>query len=338
MKTITTTLFALLLLIQAASADAVVKLRESAAVDGEHLCLGQIADITGDETLAERLGKVFLGKSPECGVVAEVTREQVEQRLAQLGFADGVRLQGAAKVLVRRAGAVELAQAQEQAPSAPAAASLSEAELTAVTTKAVEKYLVGALRLEGLEVSVTVRKTAGELPAGTAAAEVAAVSYGALPGRATVELRCADGAQLRAEVEATATAPLIVLQKDLRQGDALTTRDVKVERIAVAAGKEYLPLDGKLVAGKQAARYLRKGDALLLGDLEQPPAVIKGQVVSVLARVGAFTINDRATALDDARIGEVVMAEKVSNNKRTRLAVKITGAGCGELVQTGGQR
>lgn len=81
-----------------------IELSAQAEVGGDYIQLRDVARLRGDLQQILQAGNVFLGPAPEAGVQREVNREDIRQRLAQLGLASGCEFTGSDAVAVRRAG------------------------------------------------------------------------------------------------------------------------------------------------------------------------------------------------------------------------------------------
>ncbi|HEX7852885.1 MAG TPA: flagellar basal body P-ring formation chaperone FlgA [Sphingobium sp.] len=117
-----------------------------------------------------------------------------------------------------------------------------------------------------------------------------------------------------AGVAAPASADrLPVLTRVVEKGEILSTADF--ETIAAPTGTGRTGLAVREAVGKETARRLRQGSAVLPGDLVMPRIVRRGEVVTINFSSGPLLITATGRALADAGKGEPLRVISLSTNR-----------------------
>jgi len=124
-------------------------------------------------------------------------------------------------------------------------------------------------------------------------------------------------------VEILRARPVVVLARDVRRGEVLSADDVEVKP-ASPGGRPGLA-DPRAVLGKRLRRTLRAGAVLTERDVETVPVVERGDLVRLVARVGAITATTLGRAVEAAGIGERVRVENLSSGRTVAGVVREAG-------------
>jgi flagella basal body P-ring formation protein FlgA len=123
---------------------------------------------------------------------------------------------------------------------------------------------------------------------------------------------------------------VLVTQRSRAAREAVGTDELAVEERDVAPLSDIpLPL-GTELARMRMRRAVMTGHVLLNSDIEEIPAVLKGQEVAVDVKHGTVAIETRAVALREARLGEPVMLQNPASHE-TYMA-QVVGNGRAEVV------
>lgn len=122
-----------------------------------------------------------------------------------------------------------------------------------------------------------------------------------------------------------------VARRDLYTGDALTKADY--ESVVRAGCSAQADAEPELPEGSILKQPLRCGDAIQARMLKAPPAVLQGETVRVMARVGGAAVRIDAEAEREGRRGEFIFARNRETGKRIR--VLLTGKGEGSAIYGG---
>lgn len=345
----TLTSLTLLLLVAIASparANVTVALRDRAILRGErYIRLDEIAAIKGEDEAARRVARVFVGPAPKQGRETCITRRDIRQRLSEQGLVDIIAFAGAQAVVVRSEEVHTDSGDNNTGKSEaviPVARTLSERETAELIRACVAKHVLTLVPGKDLSAEVTVSRLKGNATTATSILKVSDIESGRLPGRGRVSFSALDAkgratGTLEAYIDAKVKAPVAVLRRQLSQGEIVTPADVLVQRQTIDAEKAYMPLEKKLIVGQAAAHSLRQGAPLMVGDLTEPLAVRKGQLVRVDTVRGGFRIRAHAKALADGRVGDLIEVENLAAASRKIYPVRVTGANTVAVALPGGE-
>lgn len=257
--------------------------------------------VSGDEvTLADLVpgapaawGRVALGKAPLPGGQRVLNRDWVLARARSAGADSTLDLPET--VVLTRAG--------------------QTVEREAVV-RAVQTVLAGTGG-QGKAVRVSAVGLPGPVPPGEITLAVAEPE-GNGPGPATVWVDVLAGGRkvgrAWARIEAGTGDEVLVLGRSARRGEVLGPEDVELAPSKAGARGRALN-DVSDAVGKRLVRSLSAGMPLTAADLETPPAVAKGDLVRLVARVGSVTAVTAGKALEAGRLGEGIRVENPSSGR-----------------------
>lgn len=312
-------MFATVLMVVATGALAdSVRLRSTVVLDANQpVVLSDIAALEGDEALAAASAVIAASASELVSTrdgVARVTIDRVRRvmrdsgvMVARIGISGNeciVRLRGVAQPMVEETK-------EEEKPAPRTFQTVNETGLSTVRTRVVEAIArtYGTDR-EGVRVlfdprdeellaieeggqSVIVR------PVTTSSSSRPVVDVRVIAGERTV----ASG-MVSAEVEVLRR--VVVAVGDIaRHCDTLEALVRTDDRWMAPSGAALVESTGAVV-GQRASRRIRAGEVLRATDLEGVLAVLRGEVVSVVCIRNGVSVQTRARAQGDGRIGERV--------------------------------
>ncbi|GAB1146501.1 MAG: hypothetical protein SwBeaBPW_07900 [Shewanella algae] len=135
-------------------------------------------------------------------------------------------------------------------------------------------------------------------------------------GRVSLEVRCpaADWRFfLRARVEAKAQLP--VLTQTLHRGSIIEAQNIEWRSLELQASDRDIVSSQRDLIGKQVARRIRAGEAILLRQLSQSDWVRAGEQVIIQVSQEGFEAQMPGTALESASRGEVIRVRNLSSQK-----------------------
>lgn len=155
------------------------------------------------------------------------------------------------------------------------------------------------------------------LPAGKVSHEVIPASPDILSSRRftilfRIDGRVVENLAVRAELEAL--APVVVAAHDLGRGIELAESDLRVVELDLN-GLRNPCLDSRELLGKKLKRPLRAGDAFDRTQVEFPPMIRRGEVVSIQVVSGSLRISAAGEARQDGREGETIRVRNSSSRK-----------------------
>jgi flagella basal body P-ring formation protein FlgA len=278
---------------QALASDAVV-LRETLVVDGPHVTLGDLFDVTDD-----RAG-VVVARAPEPGSRTSLDVNYVRQMAAEHDL-DWANAAGVRRLTVSRA-------------SRPVGAGM--------LTDILEGELFAQ---EGSVHEVQLANTAMSLhaPAGSSGGpQVVSLNYDARSGMLAAEIRPYDGAQpVRVTGRAYATMDVPVLARAIPAGTEITGNDIEWISHRSDRLRPDAVLDPDAIIGHEARRALRPGEPLRSYDLQRPLMVERGELVTLLFEAPGIQLSVRARAMQDASDGEVARFVNLQSNRTVEALV-----------------
>lgn len=325
------------------AADA-VRLRTTAAVErGASVTLGEVAVLEG--AAAERWsGLVVLERAEPAeggsdGAWVEISLDAVRSALAEAGAGGALLGFSGDRCLVRLRGVRVVTEA-------PAEGGVSErsAEIVDVTGEPTVRTRFAALLAEIYDVSA--RDLRLSFPA--SAEELLSMSE---HGRRIVVRPTTSGSSVRASAEVR------VVSGETTVASGTVSADVEVRRSVLVAGGEIerggLVQEGMVrevemwvtpgggeatelgqAVGRTVRARVREGDVLRLGDLEAPIVVRRGDLVSVLALNGGVSVQVKARARSDGRVGERI--ELRLEGSRRSFVARVDGPGRAVIVLDSG--
>lgn len=307
-----------------------IDLSASVGVARPEVTLGDIAAMsTPDLQVLRRLVAMPLGPAPRAGEKAQLGRAEL---MHWIHLRTGL---SARQVVWEGAQAAELHRASAQIPGT----------LFAVTaTESLQAWL--AARSSHADVSVTAVPRDVAVPLGQSVLRPRPMAQDAPLARRMVvwvDVWVEDRFVRTVPVgfEVAAYGPAYVAASNLPAGvrvdaPALSVREVELTgRVAPVWAPVGTAAGGARMAAAGEARQLRRpvpaGSALTRLDVEIPPAVARGDWVSLRVRSGAIEMEERAEALQNGRIGQTV---NVKPSKATSaILARVVGPGQVEITQ-----
>lgn len=307
----------------------VVELKESCQVSGEQATLSEVADITGaDPELEAKLSAITVGAAPLPGKTREITQAMVRVRLLAAGIdLDSLTLAGPGSSTMTRLSQVVSGQ------------SITDTAISAVRSQL--PWTEDELRLEAARVPSDVHVPVGGL-------ELAFVEEPTFRsfGNMTVPVDLiVDGRQVKrisVALRGTLRAQVVVAARDIARLSILAPDDVAVRPVEITRAPDSLLLCASDAVGKRATRLIRSGTPLAAEMLAEPPAILRGETITVTAKIGSVVATTLATASQDGKIGQIIKATPFKGagaraaGGKTGLMVRVAGPGEAEATGLGG--
>jgi flagella basal body P-ring formation protein FlgA len=308
-----------------------IRLRASAvAAPGQAITLADVAVLRGDAATA--LADVVLieaaeaspgsgGIELEMGAIRDILRTQGVSlgRMALSGQRCLVRIRSAGS-LVQRVPEVEPVKPETIDPDAPA-----------TVRKRVGELLMRMFDVEAQDIRMRYDARDQDLLAQTEWGRRIVVRPMTTEGgsRILVDVRVMAGDRtvasgtVRADVEIR--RQVVVLEAGVERDAVLTSGAVNQVSMWMEPGGGALVSDASDAIGKRARKRLHPGSMLRASDLEEPLAVLRGEIVEVLAVNGGIGLQTKARALRDARVGERIEC-RIDRSRYTFMA-RVDGPG-----------
>ena len=130
-----------------------------------------------------------------------------------------------------------------------------------------------------------------------------------------VFLKFTDGSYVTLNVVLRKERNVVVLKRNINVGDVIKEDFVTVERrdIFEINGEPFYDISE--VVGMVSRRYLRVGAVLTRNMLENPPDVIKGQIVPAYVDLGSIKVSTFVEVVENGYLGETVKAMNIESRK-----------------------
>lgn len=306
---------------QAAKPKATITLQRSARVPGTKILLGDIAKVEcQDNDYARFLASIQVGVTPKSRWARWLAKGSVQTSL-RLQKVDITRLQFAGKDRV---------EVMAQLDQIPAEEFLKQAEI------ALKALLSDQNELDA-EWKTTSRLHPVVIPRPRVGYELLARSDGNKVqlnhARFYVDIKV-DGEvvqKVQVAFKLSRYRRVLVTRNTIKPGEEYNADNTQVKRIDIARlslPEDMTPLTQlSQTRGRVAARNMRSGSVLFETDLARPYVVKKGEVVTVIAKVGKIHITTEGHAQQDGGVGDriPVLVQRKKNN--ITIQAEILGAG-----------
>ncbi len=153
----------------------------------------------------------------------------------------------------------------------------------------------------------------------------------AIKGKMPVRISVFNDSNLTSRFLATALVDdwrsVPILRGRLDKGAVIRGDDIQIVRANLATLPQDISFNIDEVVGRRALRGISSGEAIRRSDIDIPPTVEKGKVVSMIFSSGGFTAKATGLALQDGRVGEKIEVK----NDRSQKVVKGTIINSGEV-------
>jgi flagella basal body P-ring formation protein FlgA len=146
-------------------------------------------------------------------------------------------------------------------------------------------------------------------------------------GRVTTGVRCTGKRpwSLYLPSRVSLFAQVVVARRDLARGKPIPRAALTLERRDLARQRRGYFLQIDEVAGKEAHRRVGRGAVLNPGLVQDPPAVHRGAIVSIVARISGIEARMKGKALAEGTLGQRIRVENLSSGRE--LEARVVSAG-----------
>ncbi len=279
-----------------------VDIRAQATVRGAWILLQDVAAVQADPAYTgPALGTIRVGRAPLPGSRFILSRAQMIQMLkAGAVLMEQVDLAGAAETAVVR---------EKQTVSA------------AEIERRVRSYILEQMPWAREDVEIGPVSGARELtlPAGALRYGIAAQKQADFLGRTSFEVRIAtaDVAEKHLWVNADIRvyAPVVVARRPLGRLSRIGPDDVVVEKRNLAQVPQDAVRAVAELSGKRSRRNIQAGEPIRASQVEVPPAVKRGDLVTLRVENNTLVITALGKVLETGKPGEVIRVENISSHR-----------------------
>jgi len=280
----------------------VVSLRAESTVRGPEICLGEIADIQGRNTvLMDRLRAISVARAPLPGLTRtlDVSYLKARLRLAQVDLA---------LLVLDLPPVVSVTTASRQVAGSELVTAVRESILSARPEDAgrLSVQATGAPPMAvvvptgNLELRVRTRPPTELI--GTVSTTVEVWVDGVLARTVSVPVRVA------------VLSEVLVAARGIARTQSVAADDLRIEAREVSVGQEPLRELGAAL-GRQTTRAIAAGEIILASWIDNPPLVRRGDIVLLTAEGRGVRAYTRGEAREDGRAGQVIRVRSLSSTR-----------------------
>jgi len=214
-------------------------------------------------------------------------------------------------------GPAEVRAGDERKASGPQVQQVSEGRLR----EAFAGYLHTHLRKPVSDVIVSKFKVSGndEVPVGPLSLQVFQKERGTLVGHVRLAAIVAVGGVARTEVSMSGWVDVfesaVCVSRPVKKGDILEREDLYLIRINTSRLQGSAMNDVEYAVGLMAKHNLRENTCLKEWMVEKAPVLDKGDMVTILARLGGLRVTVRGMVLERGYPGETVKVQNLMSQK-----------------------
>jgi flagellar basal body P-ring formation protein FlgA len=287
-----------------------VNLKEEAAVESGKVLLKDVAELNGsDSVLLQKLGQLFLVRTPEFGAVTILSRDQIKKSIhAEFGLIPSGSIIGSQAVQIKMKG-----RPVDAAEILPILKSYFSKK-TSWKESEIEIRSIGNMR--GIEIPLS-------------GAELRLASNATIAGQrrilAPIEVM-QDGKNLRnfwVSAEVCVRADVVTAVRRIAPGTIITADDIEQKNIEIADLRATYASKLEEVLGKISRRSYASGDPLTRDSFLDPYLVRNGETVRLRVEREGIVLTSLAKAEQDGRLGQVIRVRNVDFSKV--LKAQVTG-------------
>lgn len=289
---------------------AVIRMKESATVQGKEILLKDIAEISAqDRLVTESLEALPIGQAPLPGMSRTFDPDLLVIKLRQYKIdPSGIRIETPRHVTV--VGAHRVIGSDE----------LFRAAKSAVLRDGEEEMERITVRPDILPPDLVVPPGAFELRARPRLTSACAepcrrVGLGSIP---VVVEAWVDGRLYRSvslTVRLSLMREVVVANYPLPRHTLVKATDVRLERRDIGLLPHQPLQDPALVVGRRTTRMLAMGDIVLSDAVELPPLIQKGDVVSLVVETPSLLVTAKGIAQEGGKAGQLVRVKNTASGR-----------------------
>jgi flagella basal body P-ring formation protein FlgA len=121
--------------------------------------------------------------------------------------------------------------------------------------------------------------------------------------------------QSRAQIKITRFEFVLVTAEDIRRNEIIGEEKCRLEKMDITGLMEEPLTRPSQLAGKWSKRFIRKGQILTSGVIEEIPTVMSGQTINILYKTPGLEITARGKALQAGYSGDNIKVQNIQSNK-----------------------
>jgi flagella basal body P-ring formation protein FlgA len=301
-------LLAVLLFAGPARAD-VVTLRPEAFVKGPTIVLSDIADIEGGQAAA--LAGIEVGAAPQPGASRRINLAMLTPRIRAAGVDPStVELKGAASV---------------------SATTLSNEVSKDTLVESLRDYILANMPFKPEDCEIDIPQPYDDIvvPDGTVEIEWRInpqyhyIGSGGFRAEVKVDGKLQRTVMMRANINAY--AEVLVAKAEIQRGTLVRPELFEVRKELLTNTNGDRVRDPKTLTGQLAKKSIFPGQPFKSSDFEAPQVIKRNQIINVETRAGALVVQSQAVAMNDARIGDLLLCSNPGSSQNFQGVVRGDG-------------
>lgn len=286
-----------------------VTLRPEAFVKGPSILLGDVADLEGEQAAA--LAGVEVGAAAQPGSSKRLNAALLASRVA----ASGIDTRG---LVFEGAGTVNATTLSVEVPRAALVESLRAHLLASMPWAA-----------EDVEIDIPAPYDDVVVPEGALVIEWRGspqyryVGAGGFRGEIKVDGEVKQTVNLRVNINAY--GEVLVAKAEVPRGAPFRPEDFEVRKELMTGANADRIREIEPLLGRIARKSLFPGQAAKMSDFEAPKVIKRSQLVNVETRAGGLLVTSQAVALNDAKIGDMLMCSNPGSQQQFQGLVRDDG-------------
>jgi len=277
-----------------------IRFRDQVQVAGKEITLGDVARITGKDDAARSFEQMQLFEAPKPGDSRNYSAAELARIVQRKARSDEQLLfSGAKMVRIERAGQ-QLTPAQIEALILQ---SLSRSDVLPSNSR---------VSIRSLSLSRPLVLPVGVMETDILPSDPRIIGNTRFSLLVRVDGELVENLSIRAPLEIL--APVVVAARDLQRGAVLSKQDLEYREQDISSLRNPV-LDLELVEGKVLKRTLRSGAPLEMPQIEFPPLIARGEIVTIRAKRGALEITAQGEARQDGMLGDQIRVRNLSSKK-----------------------
>ena len=278
----------------------VVEFRDSAAVEGNTITLGDIASINGNQDIAAALASRQVGQAPPPGESTVLDCSHIADSLTpSLAGTDKITWKGADSVRIKRLA---------QQVSTEKIIEIIDAFLA----KNKDKMPNAEIRFVPAEQPLPFTVQTGDLDWEVVPSNPAIIGSNRFSLIFKVDGKVRKNMSVRGKIEAMAK---VAIASEQIEKDALLQPTQFTMMVKDISELDKPCLNVQEIIGKKASRLIRSGAVLTSSLIETPPMVRRGESVKIMVRQGELELTALGTAQADGIKDQTIRVENASSKK-----------------------
>jgi flagella basal body P-ring formation protein FlgA len=282
------------------SSGARVTLKPSARVKENTVKLGHIAEIRGaDAELTARLKSLTIMPAPALGQNSVVSMETIREILMQRTWSRQVLLDGAPRTEISRA-----------------CLRISAERLEDIGREYIEKHMPWG---KGQARIINVMTDEAIVPEADLSFKVTAQPNEDFLGDVSLIITISDRSKTLKQVwwrgEVVVPTEIVVADRFLKRGQIISEKDVTTRAGTLDDDAKNAIMNVSSVIGKKIKKDIRPGQAVRTDYLIEPPAVRKGDVVTVVAESRLLKVTAQGVARENGCPGDSIRVMNLASKK-----------------------